>query len=401
MQPIGLQMDNVAEVQMWQNKRSGLVRLGIGVLSILCCVGFLGIRFVLRHFPMSTYSPKLRIEQPLGEGEAIAFSLMRVDMLRPFELYILDDAEGARSISQGLARSDIGPMWSPDGAWIVYVSVYGGSPRYYLVDTEGLNRREIAADDGLKYLPRWSPDGSRLAYLSYPPQSAGSVSDSFYLCVTNVATGHTDRLAAGNVHDYAWMPDGGSLLAIVREDDLITAEVYAVDGNNRRRLAQLDYLRDALTITLSPDASRVAYVVPADEKNLESLTDSLYISKLDGSARHLVGGAWMDGSVVWSPDSTKVAAVSLTDNAEYVLYVVNANGSDFRELMLLNTGDESGEILPAAPAWSPDGTRIAISSHISPDGAAIFVTNADGTEQRQITAIAGGMMYDLAWRPNE
>jgi TolB protein len=326
---------------------------------------------------------------------------MRVNMLRPFELYILDDADGARPISRGLTRSDIGPIWSPDGAWIIYASVAGGTPRYYLVDANGLNRREIAADDSLKYLPRWSPDGSRLAYLGYPQQATGSVSNSPYLCFTDVGTGETDQVPAGNIQDFVWMPDGGSLLAIVQADDLVSAEVYDVDGHHRQRLFEMGYLRDAVTIILSPDGSQVAYVIPAAEKNLESLTDSLYISKLDGSTRHLVGSVWMDGSVVWSPDGTKVASVDLTDDGEYVLYVVNADGTYFRELMLLNTGDESGEILPAAPAWSPDGTRIAISSHISPDGSAIFVMNADGTEQRQITPIVGGMVYDLAWRPGE
>jgi Tol biopolymer transport system component len=348
---------------------------------------------------MSAFSPKLRIEQPLGEGEAIAFSLMRVDMLRPFELYILDDTDFVRSISQGVTRADIGPIWSPDGARILYASVYGGAHRYYLVDADGQNRREIGPDDAAKYLPRWSPDGSRLAYVGYPQQPDGSASNSAYLVVTQVGTGETDRVPAGNIQDFVWMPDGDSLLALVRADDMITAHLLAVDGNQRRRLFEVDYLRDAMTISLSPDASQVAYVMPAADENVESLTDSLYTATLDGSTRHLVGRLWMDGSVVWSPDSTKVAAVSLTDSAEYVLYVVNADGTGFRELMLLNTGDESGEILPAAPAWSPDSTRIAIGSHSRPDGSAIFVMNADGSQPRQITAIARGMMYDLAWRP--
>ena len=101
-------------------KRRLLTRLGIGILCVLFFMGVLCIRLLVSVFPVSISSPKLGTEQPLGEGEAIAFSHMHVDLLRPFELYILDDANGIRSMSQGLMRSDVEPVWSPDGEHIVY-----------------------------------------------------------------------------------------------------------------------------------------------------------------------------------------------------------------------------------------------------------------------------------------
>jgi Tol biopolymer transport system component len=339
----------------------------------------------------------------MGEGEAIAFSYMRVDMLRPFELYVLDDANGIRSISQGFMRRDIGPVWSPDGAQIVYQSVSGGGNRFCLVEADGANRREITLDDSHKELLRWSPDGSRLAYLTYQQRSDGSLSDSPYLCVTEVTAGDTHQAPVGNIQDLVWMPDGQSLLAIVRADDGVAIEVYDAGGNHERRVSEADFLRDAAYMAISPDASKVAYISPVTDEISGAMTDSLNISVLDGSARKSFGAVWPEGKVVWSPDSTRIAFVALRSDFEYALFVANADRTELQELMSINTGDESGEIVPAAPAWSPDGTRIAISSVSSPEGSALFVMNADGTERRQVIAIDGvdGMFYDLAWQPGE
>jgi len=383
-------------------KRGLWIKLGIGIVGILCLVGVLFVRLLGAVFPFNIAPRKPGVKEPLGKGDAIAFSYMRLDMLRPFELYILEDAHGIRSISQGLRRSDIGSVWSPDGALLAYKSVSGRATRTYLVDADGANRREITRDDRRKELLRWSPDGSRLAYLAYL-DSGGSVSGSPYLCVTDVHTGETDQTAAGEIYELAWTPDGQSLLAIVGADEQISIGLYDANGNDQQRTSAADYLREAAYIAVAPDASKVAYISPITDDDVESATVPLNVSALDGSVHQSVDVSWPEGTIGWSPDSTKLAFVALGDGYEYALYVVNTDGMQVQELMSINVGDESGEILPAAPAWSPDGTRLAISSYHSFDGAAIFVMNADGTERRQVTTTAGsgGMFYDLAWRPGE
>ncbi len=348
---------------------------------------------------MSFSSPQFVLEQPLGESEALAFSYMRLDMLRPFALYTYDDARGFHPLSEGRVGTDIQPVWSPDGTQLVYQSVSGGATRFSLIDADSRNRREITADDTHKGLLRWSPDGTRLAYLAYPQGPDGAISSSADLCVIEISTGVTHRAPAGNIQDLVWLPEGPSLLAIVLADDLATIELYDADGNHEQRIAATDHLQEAAYITLSPDASKVAYLQWGTAEDY----DTLYISALDGSAPLSVRLRWLDGSIVWSPDSSKIAFVALTDDYLYALYVLGTDGTDLQELMLINPGDESGEIRPAAPAWSPDGDRLAISSYAEPEGPAVFVLNADGSQRRQIFAAPGigSMVYDLAWRPGK
>ncbi len=348
---------------------------------------------------MSLTSPKLEVDQPLGQGQALAFSYMRVDILRPFELYILDDTQGIRPVGSGLIRSEIDPIWSPDGSQLVYASVYGGTPRLYVVDASGEQRGEIAPELGSKFLPRWSPDSTRLAYLAVEQGAEGAPAKSTSLYVTEVATGDTSRVAEGDFQDFGWLADGQSLLALERAEDAIHAEVYGTDGTYQGRRSEMGDMGDAGRITLAPDASKVAYILPAAAGDPEPLTDLLFVSALDGSTTGSVGTLWMDGSIVWSPGSDKIAFTSLTADYYEALYVVNADGTDLRELMVLNAGDESGEILPGTPAWSADGAQIAIGSFSDPDGSALFVLEADGSDRRQVTALVEGMIYGLAWRP--
>ena len=78
-----------------------------------------------------------------------------------------------------------------------------------------------------------------------------------------------------------------------------------------------------------------------------------------------------------SGESGDLIAFTSDRDGDYEIFVMNADGSEVRQLT--DNDDDDG-----LPAWSPDGKRIAFTSDRG-DKFEIFVMNSDGTEVRQLT----------------
>src|SRR5439155_8123743 len=98
----------------------------------------------------------------------------------------------------------------------------------------------------------------------------------------------------------------------------------------------------------------------------------------------------------WSPDGTMIAlARRIKQTQKPDLFLMNANGGGRIRLTTTQVAERN-------PAWSPDGTMIAYSTRTSPPGPfRIFVISADGGGRKQLTAQAAGS-YDAnpAWSPD-
>ena len=139
----------------------------------------------------------------------------------------------------------------------------------------------------------------------------------------------------------------------------------------------------------------------------------IYTVGRDGSElRRLTSYGTYTAEGVLSPDGKRIVFTSLKDG-DLDIYTMNVDGSDVRRLTT-TPGYDGG------PWWSPDGTKIVYRAwHYAPEDSAglrqyrellgqrmirpnrmeLFVMNADGSDQRQVTRL-GGANFGPSWTPD-
>jgi TolB protein len=67
-------------------------------------------------------------------------------------------AEVATGVTKGLTadtHSSEGPVWSPDGRYLAFVSSRAGDTELYLMRADGTGQTRVTQSKGPDWLPRW------------------------------------------------------------------------------------------------------------------------------------------------------------------------------------------------------------------------------------------------------
>jgi Tol biopolymer transport system component len=175
--------------------------------------------------------------------------------------------------------------------------------------------------------------------------------------------------------------------------DIYTA---SANGDNLRRLTNWNaYTAEG---TLSPDGSRIVFTSTKDG-DLE-----IYTMRTDGSdVRRLTNTPGYDGGAFFSPDGSKIVyrashpadsaslaeyrallAQGLVRPSRMEIWVMNADGTDQRQVTNLGGAN-------FAPYFTPDGRRIIFASnHTNPRGRDfdLYLVSVDGTGLERVTTHA-------------
>lgn len=104
---------------------------------------------------------------------------------------------------------------------------------------------------------------------------------------------------------------------------------------------------------LSPDGSKVLYVISqADRKSDRNIT-SIWVAPANGGVPVRLTNSGKDRSPRWSPDGSRIAFVS-DRSGKAQIWVLNSAGGEAWHLM-------TDEAVRGAPVWSPDGKSIAFT----------------------------------------
>jgi dipeptidyl aminopeptidase/acylaminoacyl peptidase len=238
----------------------------------------------------------------------------------------------------------INPAWSPDGKQIAFENHSQGGATIELIDADGSHATPLVHGFGP---PAWSPDASKIAITS---DRDGN--DEIYEMNAN-GSGLMNLTQSGGL-DYgpAWSPDGMKIaFGTLRSPPSFDAEIYVMNADGS---AQTDVTNDP--------------------------------SSTDGAPPS------------WSPDGTKLAYSVSHDG----IYVIGADGSGRTRLTTNPLGDID-------PAWSPDGKQIVFARQYAGNCTSpptptvggqcrlLWIMNADGTDQRQLTFNPGGGDTAPSW----
>jgi Tol biopolymer transport system component len=290
--------------------------------------------------------------------------------------------------------------WSPDGSRLAAVVgtqlwLFGADGSRQLVPTG------VAVSGGSP--PAWSPDGKHVAFLDREVVDGFGTWFDVYVC--DLVTGGVRRLTVGHqVADLAWAPGPQVVFASAVGDRFA---LFLVDGTGTVR--QLTHPAESEVDrrpAWSPNGREIAFV------HLRQIGEGaghgrLTIISLDGSSVRTLSeaplGVVLDQAPAWSPDGSKIAfTTSLNGRPSPItqivvgrdLYVIGPDGTNERRL----TESAERDVADHNPTWSADGSQLAFETFDREvqSKTSIYAVNADGTCERPLTDVPG---WRPAWQP--
>ena len=291
-------------------------------------------------------------------------------------------------------------------------------------DGSGITPLAVTTADVQNGFPAWSPDGRRIAFAGIrgegfytPPPTLG-----WEVYAMNADGSGVVRLTQGfmNPVQLTWSPVGDriSFTGINQESACSVGGfcyaagwIYSIapDGSGLTRVLS-EEVTDSILVyhwfpDWSPDGSRLAFTrIRGRETSSGDVVDDtahIYVANGDGTAATKLA---VGSLPAWSPDGSMIAFVRWPAGEYCVggeIYLMNADGSDQRAL---TAGAEP--LTESRLSWSPDGTKIAFASTRPGTnrclGNALYdihVVNVDGSGMTRLTDT--GRDHNPAWSRRE
>ena len=324
------------------------------------------------------------------DGQRIAFEVNagepgEADQTQGVYVAAADGSGAVRIVDSGSQ-----PAPSPNGSLIAYTAPGPSGVALMVVGWDGAGAREVVSLPTCPLMPAWSPDGSKIAFLTYD--------DSYNLILWTVnvdGSGLTELAPGAQTYPYqpSWSPDGTKIAFVGPGSGRSDLWIINADGSGATQLTDLPGETEAPAF--SPDGSMIAF---AEQRYEGERSNGLFVVRPDGSNLTTLTQWTADedpgptnmgisGGASWSPDGTRLAISSIEGVA-----LVRSDGSGTEILSL-------GEYpLIHDVRFSPDGSMLALSFDLDSEDAQqmpgeapstgeyedIYVVNDDGSGLRPV-----------------
>ena len=279
---------------------------------------------------------------------------------------------------EGIETNSTPVSFAPDGARLVFVRNYAsGESAVVVVNADGTGERKIAspADKAFFWTAAWSPDGARIACAEARRLGNGQLqADVVEIDPESGAQKPINDQGWGWINDIAWLSDGSGLLITASDNQGESSKVSLISypGGAARRI--ITDLSGYSGLSLSMDSS--AFVATRNESVI-----NIWTQPGDDATRaqqNTFGAATNDGwsGMGWTPDGRIVYSSSASGHPD--IWVMDADGKNQKQL----TRDLGSNFFGLSV--SPDGRYVAFTS-LRAGNAHIWRVDADGRNPKQLT----------------
>ncbi len=349
------------------------------------------------------------------DGVHLAFvEFSATDPSAPLARLLSASIEGGEPVETFSSSSDF-PFylyWSPDSKKISFLSseIAGGSLTLHFAAADGSESHLVGT--GQPFYWDWSPDGDEIVI-----HTGGAAADNpaarlaFHSMNKPYRSLEVDLLPS-TFQAPAWSPKG-KVIALAVETDAGEALVLHDRGSGKPRT--LTAIVGPVAFAWSPDGSRLAYTVPAQDGSSQVNSDLFIMDPSRPKEAKLLATATIAG-FFWSPDGRQLAIfepvstgpggvsfdlVQQPSTLNLDLQVIDLDTGDARHLTTFIPSESFLNLLPyfdqyhrSMTLWSPDSRKMVIAAD-NGQGAGIYVIDTlAGTSTR----IASGDLAFWSWK---
>jgi len=261
-----------------------------------------------------------------------------------------------------------------------------------VMDKSGNDLRKIVDKTVACQKPIRSHFGTKLLFTSVKFDSwtnednSVGTSSEYELCMVNtdgtnlVLIDHIDTTESASFGSIAWSPDDSQIVYVKYSGaswEKHDLILYNISDNTRKILKTKG---DICTPKFSPDGKQIVYCASTENNH------HIYKMDVNGSNNQLIISN--ASSPKWSPQGDKIVYSSSGEEREAQIFVANADGRNQKQLTFTVSPQRwPGPWAPDGngdPQWTPDGKKIVYVSWESARPE-IFIMNADGSNQTRLT----------------
>jgi Tol biopolymer transport system component len=250
----------------------------------------------------------------------------------------------------------------------------------FAMDVGGSNVVTIAGEAGSEFDGAWSPDGEWVVYRD----SRRGINNDDEIFIARADGSERRNLTNDPTNDWGpdWAADGSTIVFNSdRDGGRLRGYLVDPDGSNLRRIdidAWVEYA------SFSPDGKRIAFTGAVGNDY------ELYVGDLEsGAVKQLTDSPGHDSWPAWSPDGTTIAFSSHRDDCRVVRDTPECwreEGPDDTHHDVWLIAPDGSDLRRVTPefgqfvAWSPDSRYLLIS------GFALYVVRPDGSGRLELRA---------------